>query len=180
MRVISKHGEYGIQISPMRGKGMGDGSYQVTQEPVYAKFNPDGVIFENEIERAEKLFEFNGRYQHVDEATPVDIDYRLSLLDTNEQGWDEQTRLMVEAELRRKEPITGAFFISEARPLNAPFPAWDTSDKPAFKLVADLAEMGFDLQEALDYERAYGPRRENVIEALEETLLDRQQETVEA
>ena len=180
MRCIAQFGEYGIQIRPQRSQGMGDGSITITQEGIYAKFDKDGVIFDAEVEKAEKVFPFRGRTQHVDEATPTDIRDRLSVLDTDQQGWDDETRALVEAELRRKEPITGHFYISEERPVDAPFPAWDTSEKPAFELVAGLVEMGFDLTDALYYEKQFGPNRDAVVEALEETIKDQQLEEIPA
>jgi hypothetical protein len=180
MRAIAQYAQFSIQIRPQRQIGMGDGSVQITQQPLYAKFDPDGFLYENEIERAEKYFSFPGRTQHIDEATPSDIRPRLSLLDTQEQDWDEETREQVEAELRRKEKINDSFFIMEETPIAAPYPAWDTSEKPGFEMVAGLVEMGYDLQLALDYEKLFGRRRANLIEALEETIRDREQETITA
>jgi len=180
MRAIAQYAEYGIQIQPMRAQGLGDGSIRTTQEPIYAKFDPEGMIYEAEIERAEKQFPMHGRTQHVDEATPTDIRPRLSVLDTEAKGWDDKTREMVEAELIRKAPITGHFFIVEATPIEAPFKNYDTIEKPAFELVGDLITMGFDLREVLSYERVFGPKRDAVIEALEETIKDQQVETVSA
>jgi len=180
MRAIAQYGEYGIQIQPHRAQGLGDGSIQVTQEPIYAKFDPEGMIYEAEIERAEKTFALHGRGQHVDEATPTEVRPRLSVLDTETQGWDDETRLKVEAELLRKASITGHFFIVEDTPIEAPFSTYDTIEKPAFQLVADLVEMGYDLREVLSYERVWGPKRPAVIEALEETIKDRQAEEIVA
>ena len=180
MRAIAQYAEYGIQIQPMRAQGLGDGSIQITQQPLYAKFDKEGMIYEAEIERAEKMFPMHGRTQHVDEATPTDIRPRLSVLDTEAQGWDDSTRLRVESELLRKQQITGHFFIVEDTPIEAPFKTYDTSEKPAFQLVADLVEMGFDLREVLTYERIWGPKREAVIEALEETIKDQAVEEVVA
>jgi hypothetical protein len=184
MRAISQYGEYGIQIRHQQQKGMGDGSIQVTVEPIYAKFknSSDALIYETEVERAHKMFGFRGRYQHVDEATPADILYRLSVLDTEQQGWDDETRGIVEAELLRLEPINDDFFIATEVPVPAPYPAWDYADLPAFQLVAGLVQMGFDLNQALTYEKVFGPRREEVIEALEAVIADQAQsvETVSA
>jgi len=180
MRAIAQYAEYGIQIQPQRSQGLGDGSVKITQEPIYAKFDKDGMIYEAEIERAEKTFPLHGRTQHVDEATPTELRPRLSVLDTEMQGWDDETRERVEAELIRKQPITGHFFIVEATPIAAPFATYDTIEKPAFQLVADLVEMGYDLREVLAYERVYGPKRDAVIEALEETINDQQVETISA
>jgi hypothetical protein len=174
VRFISQYGEYGVQIRPQRGRGMGDGSFQVTQEPLYAKFDHDELVFEVEIERAMKEFGFRGQYQHVDEATPVDPSYRLSVFDSIKQqekhGWTDEEREIIERELLRKEKITNDFFASTQAPISAPFPKWDDDSIPAYKLVAMLVEMGGDLQLALDYERLFGHRREGVIEALQETM----------
>lgn len=180
MRAISQYGEFSLQVRPQRVKAMGDGTAQIVQEPIYAKFSRDGVIYDAEIEKAEKVFAFRGRFQHIDEATPADVMYRLSVLDTTTQGWSDEDRELVEAELLRKENLTNDFFISDHRPLQPPFPAWDESEKPAFQLVASLVDMGFDLSAALDYERSFGPKREAVIEALEETIKDQQLETIPA
>lgn len=181
MRAISQYGEYGIQVQIQRQQGMGDGSIHVTTEPIYAKFRPaaDAAIYDVEIERAMKEFSFRGRYQHIDEATPADVLYRLSSFDT-EWVTDPDDRAKVEAKLLELEPLNDDFFIATEKPLSAPFPAWDTSELPAFQLVANLVQMGFDLQDALSYERVFGPRREAVIEALEETLKDNQVEEVVA
>lgn len=174
MRAISQFGEFGIQIRPQRSKGMGDGSIQITQEPIYAKFKPYGEepAFDSELEKASRVFSFKGRFQHVDEATPVDASYRISVLDTTKQGWDDETRAIVEAELRRKEKITNDFFISDEKQISPPFPTWDTSTKPAYALVASAVEMGFDLKLALDYERLFGQDRPDVVEALEACIAD--------
>jgi len=182
MRCISQFGEYGIQIRHQQQKGMGDGSIQVTVEPIYAKFRnfSDEVIYESEVERALKEFSFRGRYQHVDEATPADIQYRLSVFDTEKQGYDEATKDIVEAELHRLSVINDDFFIVTETSVPAPYPSWDTVEMPAFQMVAGLVEMGIDLNEALTYEKLFGPHRDAVIEALEETIKDQQVEEVTA
>lgn len=183
MRLISQYTNYGIQVRPQRMQGLGDGSVKVTQEPLYVKFDPNGAILEAEKERAEKSFSFHGRTQHIDEATPTDVYERLSLLDTKLQGWDDETREEVERELVRLADVTpDDFFISEDVPIKAPFPTWDVSKKPPFQLVADIVDMGFDLNDALAYEVNWGPKRPEVIDALEETIRDRNRdtETIEA
>jgi hypothetical protein len=173
VRFISQYGEYGVQIRPERGRGLGDGSFEVTGPPLYAKFDSDELIFDNELERAIKVFKFRGQYQHLDEATPVDPSYRLSVMDTAIQqvkhGWSDEDRALVESELVRLV-TTGDYFVSDETPIKAPFGKWDDSEIPAFKLVAMLVETGGDLQLALDYERIFGQKRDDVIEALEETM----------
>jgi hypothetical protein len=177
MRAISQYGEYGIQIRAQAQQGMGDGSIKITTEPIYAKFKPatDAAVYEVEIERAHKTFAFRGRYQHIDEATPADILYRLSVFDTE---WieDPETRAVVEKRLLELEPLNDDFFIATEKPLDAPYPLWDASEQPAFQMVAGLVQMGFDLQDALSYERIFGPRREEVIEALEAVIADQAQD----
>jgi hypothetical protein len=178
MRAISQYTNFSLQVRQQRQKGLGDGTVEITTEPLYAKFDHDGMIYENEVEEAVERFAFKGQYQHLDEFTKVDPRYRLSVLDTETQGWSDEDKALVEAELVRKAAITGDFFIVKGTPMSAPYPKWDSSTKPAFQLVADLVEMEFDLQAALDYERLFGPKREDVIEALEETLKAQAQETI--
>jgi hypothetical protein len=182
MRCISQFGEYGVQIRHQQQQGMGDGSIKITIHPIYAKFRnfSDETIYESEIERALKEFSFRGRYQHVDEATPADISFRLSVFDTEKQGYNEETKALVEAELQRLSTINDDFFIASQTSVPAPYPTWDTVEMPAFQMVAGLVEMGFDLNDALTYEKIFGPHREAVIEALEETLRDQQVETISA
>lgn len=180
MRCISQYGEYGVQIRPQFQRGMGDGSIQVTQEPLYAKFEREGLIYENEMERAMKVFPFRGLNQHLDEATPVNPGSRMSVLDTATQNWSDEDRKLAEDELRRLEPVNNDFFISEETPIKAPYPAWDNETTPAFEMVANLVRMESDLQLALDYEKIFGPKREGLIEALEETLKAESPEMVSA
>jgi hypothetical protein len=172
MRAISQYPNYGIQIRPQRQRGLGDGSVDVTQTPIYARWDPEAFIYEGEVERALKTFSFRGRLQHVDEATPVDARARLSLLDTEAQGWDESERELVENELRRLSQVDpDAFFIAEVTPLPAPFPNWDASSMKPHELVALLEAAGYDLSEARAYEINFGPKREDVIEALEDAMI---------
>jgi hypothetical protein len=174
MRFIAQYGEYGVQIRPQRQQGMGDGSINVTVEGIYAKFDPEELVFENEFEKAQKTFNFKGQYQHLDEATPVDPTYRLSVFDSikaqQAKGWTDEEREQVEKELIRKSTITGDFFHSEETPIPAPFKKWDGDEIAAWKLVAMLVEMGGDLGDALAYEKLFGRNRDEVIEALEATI----------
>jgi len=181
VRCISQYSNHMIQIRHQQQQGMGDGSIRITVEPIYAKWDPEAMIYEQEVERANRTFSFHGRTQHIDEATPTEIVSRLSLFDTEAQGYDEKTRLFVEEELRKYAIQTPqAFFIAEETPLPAPYPTWDTSQKPGFELVTGLVDMGFDLNAALAYERTFGPQRDTVIEALEAVIADRQQDVITA
>jgi hypothetical protein len=172
MRCISQYPRHMVQIRAQSQRGLGDGTIQVITEPIYARWDPEAFIYEEEVERARKSFSFRGLLQHVDEATPVDIRTRLSLLDTQTQGWSDEDREVAENELRRLAPLTpDAFFIAEQTPIPAPFPTWDTSTKKPHELVALLQALGYDLSEARAYEINFGPKREDVVEALEDAIL---------
>jgi hypothetical protein len=171
MRCISQYPQHMVQIRAQSQQGLGDGTIRVITEPLYAKWDPEGFIYEEEIERARRSFSFRGLLQHVDEATPIDIRTRLSLLDTEAQGWDEADRELAEAELRRLSVVTpDAFFIAEKTPIPAPFPAWDTSSLKPKALVQTLVDIGYPLNEARAYEISFGPQRPAVIEALEDAM----------
>jgi len=172
MRCISQYPRHMVQIRAQSQQGLGDGTIRVITEPIYAKWDPEAFIYEDEVERARRTFSFRGLLQHVDEATPVDIRTRLSLLDTEAQGWSEEEREIAEAKLREIAPTTpDAFFIAEQTPIPAPFPNWDTSTKKPHELVQMLLDTGYDLGEARAYEINFGPKREAVVEALEDAIL---------
>jgi len=175
MRVISQHTNHMIQIRPQRQRPVGDGGVVVTQEPIYAVFTPaegGAFLYENEREEAERHFKFNGLTQHEDEATPSDPIYRLSVYDTDEEAeknlWDDETKAIVEEVLTRKaRTAPNAIFIVESTPIPAPFPTYDTYDGDPAQLVLTLADQGHDLAQVLHYERTFGPKRPEIIEALE-------------
>jgi hypothetical protein len=175
MRVISQHTNHMIQIQPQRQRPVGDGGVVVTQEPIYAVFTPaegGAFLYENEKEEAERHFSFHGLTQHQDEATPSDPIYRLSVYDTDTEAerlnWDADTKELVEETLRRKARSTpNTILIIESTPIPAPFPAYDTYDGDPGELVVMLADQGHDLAQVLHYERTFGPKRQEIIEALE-------------
>lgn len=184
MRFIAQNTNYAVQIRPQRQQGMGDGSINVTVQPIYATFDHDALVYENELERAKKVFSFKGQYQHLDEATPVDPSYRLSVFDSIaaqvKNHWTDEEREMVEKELIRKEKITGDFFLSDETPIRKPFGKWEDETIPAYKLVAMLVETGGDLEEAFAYESNFGQKREDVLEAIQATMAAESPEMIEA
>jgi hypothetical protein len=175
MRVISQYTNHVVQIRPMRQRALGDGGVEVTQDPIYCVFQPaeqGAFIFENEKEAAERHFSFPGLTQHEDEATPSDPIYRLSVFDTDEaaekEGWDAATKAEVEQTLMRKSQTAPQnILVITDTPIAAPFPRYDEFVGDPDELVLKLAEDGHDLDRVLHYERTFGQRRVDVIEALE-------------
>jgi len=175
MRFISQASNYVMQVRPQRSKALGDGGVEITQEPIYAIFTPveqGGFLYENEKDAAVRHFNFNGLTQHEDEATPSDPIYRLSIYDTDEkaveENWDTETKHAVEEALVASARINPqALMLVESTPIPAPFPAYDAYDGDPGELVVKLAEDGHDLERVLHYERTFGPKRPEVIEALE-------------
>ena len=176
MRFISQYPNYGVQIRQQRVRPMGDGTSQTLVEPLYIRFtavDDGGMLYEKEQYEASKRFNFHGSQQHQDEATPVDAIHRLSVLDTVEDaeanGWTAEEVAEIERVLVVKTQNTpDAVMLMEEAPLVPPFPAYDDWSKVPQDLVLKLTEDGFDLGEVLYYERShFGPRRPEVIEALE-------------
>jgi hypothetical protein len=175
MRVISQYTNHVVQIRPQRQRSLGDGNIEILQDPIYAVFTPvqqGGFLYENEKDEAERHFKFNGRTQHQDEATPTDVNDRLSIFDTDEeaekQNWDAETKALVEDVFTKKAVSSpNAILIIESTPIPAPFPLYNTYTGTPEDLVLMLAEQGHDLERVLHYERTFGPKRPEIIEALE-------------
>ena len=175
MRFISQYPNYAIQVRTQRVHPLGDGTSQVIQEPLYVKFtavDDGGMLYEKERYRAMDYFKLHGTQQHQDEATPVDIVHRLSVLDTVEDAakfnWSADDVALIEATLVGKATSTPqAILRVEEAPLAPPFPAYDEWQADGETLVLKLTEDGYDLAEVLYYESSsFGPRRPQIIEAL--------------
>jgi hypothetical protein len=178
LRVISQYTNAVAQIRPQRQRSLGDGSIEITQEPIYARFKSlqDGAfLFENEEALAERHFNFHGNTQDVGQAIPTDPLVRLSVYDTDEAAqeadWDEETKDFVEERLERfalEDPAT--FLIVTSTPIAKPYPAYDTDDRSPQELVVKLIEDGHDVEVVLHYERMFGAKRPEVISMLEEAV----------
>jgi len=176
MRFISQYPGYGVQIRQQRVRPMGDGTSQVLTEPLYVNFTPmagGGMIFEKEEYAAAKHFNFHGSQQYDDEATPVEVSHRLSVLDTVEDaatnGWSPEDVVEIESVLTRKAVTTPMAVMQVAAvPLDPPFPAYDSYEGDAEALVVKLVEDGFSLEEVLHYETSFGPKRLDVVAALQQ------------
>jgi hypothetical protein len=175
MRVISQYSNHVIQIRPQRTRALGDGGVEITQDGIYAAFTPvdgGGFLYENEKDAAAKHFNFHGLTQHEDQATPSDPAYRLSIYDTDEEAekleWDAETKNTVEEKLKTQARLApNDILIIESSPIPAPFPAYDTYAGDPTELVLKLVEDGHDIERVLHYERTFGPKRPEIISALE-------------
>jgi len=179
MRFVSQYPLYRFQIRPQRQKALGDGGIEVTQEPIYAVFAPvygGAMLYENELAESLRHFDFRGNTQGQDEATPTDPMQRLSVFDSQEaaqkEGWDEETEKLVENRLiQAAQEVPTEVLVVADTPIAPPFPRYDEWDGPDTEmLIVKLIEDGHDLPLVLHYERTFGPRREKIIAALEETI----------
>jgi hypothetical protein len=174
-RFISQYPNYGVQVRRQLVQPLGDGTRQVLQEGLYVTFtsaDKGGMIFETERYRASEYFSFHGSQQEQDEATPIDPIHRLSVLDTvedaKERGWSGEEVELIERELIKLTRETPqALVLIEGTPIPAPYPNYDLYDGDPQELVLKLTADGHDLGEVLLYEQNFGPRRPELIEALE-------------
>jgi len=189
MRFVSQYPQYKFQARPQRSRALGDGGVEITQEGIYCQFvaaHSGGMLYENEVAQALAHFEFRGNTQGEDEATPTDPMTRLSVYDTQEaaqaEQWDEEILRMVEQRLVEAAVTSpGELIMVTDKPIAAPFPAYDDWDGPEVEmLMVKLIEDGHDLELVLHYERAFGPRREHIINALEATIEARRENIVAA
>jgi len=188
MRFISQYPGYGPQIRVQRQRALGDGGVEVLQPGLYVKFQPvaeGGMIYENERIAALNHFTFHGNTQDIGEAIPTDQLNRLSVFDTDEaaikENWTEEEKALVEeklCDLALNSP-TEVLLVAD-HPINAPFPNYDSFEGTPTELVVKLIEDGFDLELVLAYERIFGQKREDVIEALETGIAVAQEEIVTA
>jgi hypothetical protein len=167
VRFVSQYGKYGVQYRQRRADTDANGVEHVKVEGIYLQF-VQGDLFENELAAALERFRFRGQFQHEGEGDLVDPKYRLSTFDTNQQDWPDELREEIEEWLLRQDDPS--FFVVETTPIPKPWPAFDEFEGSGEDMVVALDALGYDLQEALDYERLFGKRRPDVIAAIEEAL----------
>jgi hypothetical protein len=175
MRFISQYPNYGIQVRKQLVHPLGDGTRQVVQEGLYVLFqsvDKGGMIYEKERYAASEYFDFHGTQQEQDEATPVEMIHRLSVLDTVDDAerndWSREDIELIETTLMGMAISSpNALMVVATTPIPAPYPAYDNYAGDAQELVLKLTEDGHDLGEVLLYEQNFGPRRPDVIEALQ-------------
>lgn len=188
MRVLSQYPKYGIQARPQRVQPLGDGTSRVVQDPIYLKFTPvdDGaMLYDRERYLADGHFHMHGSQQYADEATPVDTVHRYSVLDTDELAetlkWDAQVKAEVEQLLERKAITTPqAILVITGKPVDPPFPSYDSYDGSPQVLVELLVELGYDLEHVRVYEESFGPNRPDFLEALDIGIGALKEQTVSA
>src|SRR5262245_22678299 len=188
MRIISQYTNPVAQIRPQRQRSLGDGSIEITQEPIYARFKSlqgGAFLYENEEAAALRHFEFRGNTQDIGEAIPTNVIDRISVFDTDEaaleEGWDADTKKIVEDRLQQyavEDPQS--FLIVISQPIGPPWPTYDEYEGTMPDLVTKLVEDGHDLERVLDYERLFGLQRPEFIEALEEIVRMQKETTVSA
>jgi hypothetical protein len=65
-------------------------------------------------------------------------------------------------------------------PIAAPTPRYDSYDGDPEEFVVRLLEDGFDLEQVLYYEESFGPKRPEMIAALQEAIDLEKEQTVSA
>lgn len=173
MRFISPHRGYAINIrNPVQVPDK-YGQMNEVEKGLVASFDISSSPKDWEIDQAEKSLDFRGMpvEEHTEEAIPVYL--RLSVFDSEQaqihNGWtDEERRVVEEKMLRLQHPQE---FILSAKPaVPAPWPAYDTITIPV-KIKKTVAELGYDPQTVIEYERDNANRPE-VLAALEELLAE--------
>jgi hypothetical protein len=173
MRFLSKYAKYIVSVQPQINESYATGHTKTIQRPIYAIFALDGVTGE-ERSLARAHFSFNGFYQNEDLVTIVEPDYRISLFDSEvaqrREGWSDEERLMVEAELIEKARLfpDDLLVIEEVR-LTPPWPNYDSFSGAQPELLEKIHSDGYDYADVLAYERQ-AQNRPEVIAALERML----------
>jgi len=188
MRFVSQYPGYAPQIRVQRQRALGDGGVEVLTPGLYIKFvsvADGGMVYENERIAALNHFNFHGNTQDIGEAIPTDPLNRISVFDTDEaavkEDWSAEDKALVEAKLTELALTTPTEILLVAdTPISAPFPNYDAWDGDATALIVKLIEDGFDLEVVLAYESIFGPKREDVIEALEQGIEIGKEEIVTA
>jgi hypothetical protein len=171
MRFAAKYGRYMVQVRPLVQEIYATGGVHVLQEGIYARFKPEGLKpFEREL--VLQRWHFNGLYQEMDQATHVQPDYRIGVLDTAfEQEslmWSDEVRELVEQtliDLQRFDDI----MLLPATQIPPPWPRYDFWDGTPEELLERLNDQGFELETVLEYELAV-KNRPKIVQALEHAI----------
>ena len=174
-RFVSPYLQYSIQARPEKTRLTADGFAFMDQGLLMCDFEP-ASLKDWEREVALQHFDFRGVPDGIENPG-----YRLSLFDTTQHGWDDETRALVEERLR-SVPNFGHDFIELIRPkLSAPWPNYDQivasqGPKSVAKIIADkVREDGYDVQYVIDYEEE-NANREPVLAALRALQLPEEDE----
>ena len=167
LRFVSKYPQLGLGTCIKEKFVLAlDGQRDKTQESVAVQFSQMGLM-QTDIRAALDYWPesaFRGRWVEADGVTQEPVAGRIGVFDTEEQGWDDQTRQTVETWLLAKPNYGADFIVVEVAKIAPP---WPNYDKAQWKQIAPLAhELGL-LEEAIAYERE-NKNRESVLSMLEE------------
>lgn len=185
MRFVAQHPGLVVGIRPERKQKTMEGEILVIRTGIQAEFKPN-VWNQHDMEVALAAFQFQGLFQHEDEATQVSPVYRLAIYDTDEEyerrldteeAWTPEEKAFVEQRLMQSRALGEAFVVVPEETLAAPWPKYDDFDGTPDELVLTIhGVLGIPFETALEYERSkWGQQREDVIEALQTAINVRDQ-----
>ena len=162
MRFISKYQRYSLGIRNEREMVLADGQRQVLTSGIAADFNHGGLSLW-EIDEGLKHFQFKGLPDGVDPRT------RLSMYDTDLaaelDGWDDETKALVEERLLSSNKLGTDFILVEAPRAPKPFANYDEIES-VDTLFQILPVVGYDPEAVRRYE-SENQNRPEVLERLQ-------------
>lgn len=182
LRFISKHAKYALldgqrrETTVVTERGP---ETLVTRWDDICQFDPilygPPSIYERET--AEKTMVFQGVAQEMDEVTPVSLQARIGVFDTEVaqqlRGWSDEQREWIEQKLIGSGDLGSQFILVEQARAPKPWPKYDELRAVGRRTVKDVAEkiaamtqdLGIDPADVVAYERENANRPE-VLEAL--------------
>jgi hypothetical protein len=188
MRFIAQNPGLVVGIRSERRRLSMDGESIVTRPGISARFR--ALEFnQNDLDVALRSFQFRGMYQHVDEATPVEPLYRLAIYDTDEEyerrldtedEWSVEDKELVERRLLEAARVGDSFIVVPEETMEPPWPLYPLGEVDATDLVLTINNViGIPFENVLAFEGSkWGPRREDVIEALQTAIRIRDEDKV--
>jgi hypothetical protein len=179
MRFVAQHGGFVVGVRPERRRLSVDGETIVTRHGIEARFRPG--FNQHDLAVAMGAFQFQGLYQHEDEATPVDPAYRIAVYDTDEEyersqeteyPWTLEDKELVEQKLLSARTLGEAFVVVPEEKMDPPWPLYRDFDGDTTELVLTAVNViGVRLEDVLAYEQSkWGENREDVIDALQTAI----------
>lgn len=183
MRFISKHARYALMDGLRRESTViTDQGPQtlVTQWDDVCQFDPIlyGPPSLYEREQAEQRLAFHGVALETDEVTPVSLQSRIGVFDTDiaadQRGWDAEQKAWIERKLLGCGDFGSVYILVESVKAARPWPKYDELRPVGRRTIKDVAEkvaemtrdLGIDPGSVVAYERENANRPE-VLAALE-------------
>lgn len=165
MRFVSKFPQLGIGTARVEKFVLAlDGQRDVTVTSLPVQFSQGGLL-RSDIDAALAHWgerAFTGRWVEEDGITQQPVSERIGVFDTEEQGYDDETRGLVEKWMLAKNNIGVDFIRVEKAKAAKPWPNYDDTH---WSKIAGLAkELGL-VQESIVYEEENG-NRPGVLDAL--------------